>query len=68
MEQIDTVASWLKSEHPVNLVLFYLDQPANQIRAFGPDSSQADLAVYKVNINKAVNFKRKFIFKNMKLI
>ena len=48
MEQIDTVASWLKGERPVNFVQMYLDAPANQIRTYGPDSPEADLAVNKV--------------------
>ena len=42
------MVDWLGSEKPVNLVLFYLDQPGDKIRSFGPESEEADLAVYKV--------------------
>jgi len=48
--QAETVAGWLADPvKPANLVLFKLDEPANQIRAFGPNSQEADLAVYKVD-------------------
>jgi len=46
--QVNTVVDWFRSEKPVNLVLFYLDQPGDTIRFFGPESEEVDLAVYKV--------------------
>ena len=53
---MNTVVDWIGSEKPVNLVLFYLDQPGDTIRFFGPESEEADLAVYKV-LNVLYQFK-----------
>ena len=48
-DQVRTVVSWLADKRPASLVLFYLSQPGDKIRAFGPESPEADLAVSKVS-------------------
>lgn len=44
------VVSWLTQPRPPSLVLFFMAQPADKIRAFGPDSPEADLAMAKVGL------------------
>ena len=49
-KQMSALTAWLsRPDHPVNLVLFYCEQPANTIRTFGPQSSQAEAATRKVD-------------------
>ncbi len=50
LDQVRTVVNWLTEKKPASLILFYLTQPADKIRAFGPNSPEADLAVYKVRM------------------
>ena len=48
--QVQSIVSWLTAEtDPLNLVLFHVGQPANCIRAFGPDSVEAHQALQKLD-------------------
>jgi len=48
--QIKASVKWLtQKEDPVNFVLFNVQQPGQIIRAFGPESDDADFAVQKVD-------------------
>ena len=48
--QIKATVRWLsQNDDPVNLVLFNVNQPGQQIRAFGPESDEAGFAVQEVD-------------------
>ena len=48
--QISTIMQWFTLErHPVNFVLFYVQQPGNYIRTFGPNGEEAGFALQKVD-------------------
>ena len=48
--QISTIIQWFTLErHPVNFVLFYVQQPGNYIRTFGPNGEEAGFALQKVD-------------------
>ena len=48
--QISTAMQWFSLEKdPVNFVLFYVQQPGNYIRTFGPNGEEAGFALQKVD-------------------
>eukprot|EP00092_Neocalanus_flemingeri_P014747 GFUD01015914.1.p1 GENE.GFUD01015914.1~~GFUD01015914.1.p1 ORF type:complete len:583 (-),score=126.96 GFUD01015914.1:125-1873(-) len=48
--QIQATVNWFsKKVDPVNFILFYVNQPGQQIRTFGPESDEAEFAVQKVD-------------------
>eukprot|EP00090_Calanus_glacialis_P045876 TRINITY_DN8762_c0_g1_i2.p1 TRINITY_DN8762_c0_g1~~TRINITY_DN8762_c0_g1_i2.p1 ORF type:complete len:580 (+),score=132.33 TRINITY_DN8762_c0_g1_i2:291-2030(+) len=70
--QIKATVSWLSQKaDPVNLVLFNVNQPGQQIRTFGPESDEADFAVQKVDqmiANLVEQMQKKNIFDNVNII
>jgi len=48
--QIESIVKWMTAEtDPLNFVLFNVAEPADSIRAFGPDSVEAHQALQKVD-------------------
>jgi len=48
--QIKATVDWLSQKvDPVNFLMFYVNQPGEIIRTFGPESDEADFAVQKVD-------------------
>ena len=70
--QIKTTVSWLsQNADPVNFVLFNINQPGQQIRAFGPESEEAGFAVQKVDemiANLVEQLQEKNIFDDVNII
>jgi len=70
--QIKASVEWLsQKKDPVNLVLFYVNQPGQIIRAYGPESNEADFAVQKVDqmiANLVEQLQKKKIFDDIDII
>ena len=70
--QIKASVEWLtQKKDPVNLVLFYVNQPGQIIRAYGPESNEADFAVQKVDqmiANLVEQLQKKEIFDDIDII